>query len=570
MTDDYLLDDLERSQLDVTRRRRSNRSRRYYQLLLLATGLMALFVLAAPSLISHTGIARSMLASRAAEYGWTASAESIDVGWITPLSIKGLDLVGKSGETSITIVSANTALTVLDLLALDPSAIGDVSVRGVTLSCTVQEGQSSLESDLAMLLAPSEPSDSVVRSTIQIQDAGATVTDSTSGLTWSLTQANVNVTVDGPQIKGDIAGVVNEPGGSGGAIQSHFEWLDSAVAINGVSIAGNVPSTPSKLWELSIDTESFPLSVTHLISRRLTGHIDGLPQQFSGDTTGKLKLYGGTDGSLQASLGDVRIRNLKTIASTPGYAPSPDGATETTASRQWNNQLATLDGRVAYSNGWLMGEGLEISTDFASATLDGSFPTTISFVGSTDNPLSWLQALDGKARVDVDLASLDRALPGLIPLRRDVTLVSGRAHGIIDNTPDAVDSNPSKRRSNLTLTSDSLRARADGRIVSIDPIELTATVADDNGSLRAERFNMTSTFGKASGSGTLQDGRAEVQIDFGRLYTMLRPIIDLSELSLGGSAGGEVKWNVPSAAQGSGDQWELAGTGEAKNLLVTL
>ena len=136
-TDDYLLDDLQRSQLNATRRRRWNRSRRQYRFLLLSIGFLAPLVLAAPSLISHSGIARSMLASRALAYGWTASADSLDVGWITPLSIKGLKLVGQSGETTIDIERADTALTVTDLLRFDPASVGEVSLRGVNLACTV-------------------------------------------------------------------------------------------------------------------------------------------------------------------------------------------------------------------------------------------------------------------------------------------------------------------------------------------------------------------------------------------------------------------------------------------------
>ncbi|WP_145391245.1 translocation/assembly module TamB domain-containing protein [Stieleria neptunia] len=547
MRDDYLLDDLERTQLDATRRRRSNRSRRYYRMLLLALGFLALLALAAPSLVSHTGVARSMLASSAQAYGWTASADSIDVGWITPLSIRGLELVGPSGETVIQIDRADTALTVMELLRLDPAAVGEVSLRGVGLACSVDEGGSSIESDLAPLLEPSDQPASQVSASIQIQDFGATATDSTSGESWSLSQSNVSVTLDGAQISGEIAGVVNEPGGSGGAIQSQFDWQAES----------------AELWKVSLETESFPLSVANLIARRFSGVIDGFPQQVSGDTTGRLQLAGAPDGAIQASLGDVRIRNLRTIVASSGGASTNDGQPQPAPAKQWNNELATLDGNVALSGGWLLGQGLELTTDFASATLDGSFPTTISLVGSDDNPLSWLQALDGKARVDVDLASLDQALPGLIPLRSNVTLVSGRASGIIENTP-------APRRSNLTVSSNSLRARADGRIVMIDPIELTATVTDDNGSLRAERFNVTSSFAQASGSGTLQDGMAELQIDFGRLYTMLRPVIDLSDLSLDGTAGGEVKWTVNRSGADQADRWDLLGSGEAKNLLVTL
>ncbi|WP_182867848.1 hypothetical protein [Stieleria mannarensis] len=551
MRDDYLLDDLERSQLDATRRRRANRSRRYYRMLLLALGFLALLALAAPSLVSHTGIARSMLASNAATYGWTASADSIDVGWITPLSIRGLKLTGQSGETVVQIDRADTALTVMQLLNLDPASIGEVSLRGVALACSVADGRSSIESDLATLLEPSDQPQALVRASIQIQDFGATATDSITGDAWSLNQSNVNVSLDGNRITAEVAGVVNEPGGSGGAIQSQFVWQDGS----------------EDLWSLSFDTESFPLSVANLVARRFSGAVDGLPQQFSGDTTGRLKLVGAPDGAVKASLGDVRIRNLKTLFASTGDASGQAG----TAQKQWNNELATLDGDVALSGGWLLGQGLELTTDFASATLDGSFPTTISLVGSDDNPLSWLQALNGKARVDVDLASLDQALPGLIPLRSNVTLVSGRASGIIDNS--AASSGPghvATRRSNLSLSSNSLRARADGRIVVIEPIELSATVTDDKGALRAERFDVKSSFANASGSGTLQDGTAELRIDFGRLYTMLRPVIDLSDLSLGGTADAQVRWTVNRTPDGRSDQWDLIGNGEANNLLVTL
>lgn len=575
VTDDYLLDDIERSQFSATQRRRSNRSRRYYRLLLLSLGFLSLLALAAPSLISHTGVANSMLVSSAETYGWTASAESINVGWITPLSIRGLELVGQSGETVIRIDRADTALTVTQLIQLDAAAIGEVSLRGVTLACSVAEGRSSIETDLAKLLEPTDEPESAVVASIQIQDFGATVADSIGGEVWSLSQSNVNVVVAGKRISGDIAGVVHEPTGSGGAIQSQFDWQgETGIPTDGLIIrdaSGDLPHP----WELSINTESFPLSVANLIARRFAATINGLPQQFSGDTTGSLHLVGEADGAVRASLDDVRIRNLRTIAMSSGASNSDsrssEGAGGNVRLRQWNNELATLDGNVAISGGWLFGRGLAITTDFASATLDGSFPTTISLVGSEDNPLSWLQALDGKARVDVDLASLDQALPGLIPLRSNVTLVSGRARGLIENTPDLSSSQqPAKRRSKLTLSSDSLRARADGRIVVIDPIEVNATVTEDDGALRAEQFNVTSSFAEASGSGTLQDGTAELQIDFGRLYTMLRPVVDLSDLSLGGTAGGRVRWTVRRAQGGGADQWDLIGTGEAQNLLVTL
>ena len=181
VTDDYLLDDLERTQLSATRRRRWNRSRRYYRLLLLSLGFLALLALAAPSLVSHTGVARSLLASGAQAYGWTASAESINVGWITPLSITGLELVGASGETIVKVDRADTALTVTQLIRFDAANVGEVSLRGVVLSASVVEGHSSIETDLATLLEPTDETASPIEATVQVQDFSATLTDATTG-----------------------------------------------------------------------------------------------------------------------------------------------------------------------------------------------------------------------------------------------------------------------------------------------------------------------------------------------------------------------------------------------------
>ena len=263
-------------------------------------------------------------------------------------------------------------------------------------------------------------------------------------------------------------------------------------------------------------------------------------------------MVGSGTGGIRVDINDVQVRNLQTVL------PSSN-------QRRWQNNLATLDGQVALEGGWLHGENLAMTTDFASADLDGSFPTSISFVGTDDNPLLWMRSLHGSAKLNVDLAALAEALPGLLPIREDATLVSGTATAIIKNESGT---NAATRRSELTLKTRSLRARSGGRLVVIEPISIDATVSDRDGALHAEQFSLKSSFAQASGSGRLSRGETNFNIDFGRLYSMLRPVIDLSELSLGGSADGRLRWSVDST--GAGDQWELSGIGEANQLLVTL
>ncbi|MEL6110897.1 MAG: hypothetical protein AAFU85_33235, partial [Planctomycetota bacterium] len=60
-TNKYQLEELQRDQEEATRRRRRKRSRRYYRMVFGAIGLLLVFVLAAPSLISVSGIARALV-----------------------------------------------------------------------------------------------------------------------------------------------------------------------------------------------------------------------------------------------------------------------------------------------------------------------------------------------------------------------------------------------------------------------------------------------------------------------------------------------------------------------------
>ncbi|MCC9599420.1 hypothetical protein LOC67_02525 [Stieleria sp. JC731] len=509
---------------------------------LFVLGFLGFAFLAAPSIVSHTGIARSILVSQAASYGWQASVESISVGWITPLSIKNAAFVGPSGNTKLEVARADSSLTAVNLIRFNPADLGELSLRGVKLDCAVDQGQSSIEADLAKLLEPSDSESATVRTSVLLQECSVVARDSATQKTWTIKQANAKVNVDGDRVTGEFAGVVGEPSGSEGSIQSQFVWHDGATE----------SADQLSDWELSLEANSFPVSTADLIARRIFTDSDSTPLGSSGEATGRVRVLGKNQNGVRLEIGDLQLRNFQ--STLPLSKP-----------QRWQNNLATLNGQVDWSEGRLFGNDLSVTTDFASAELDGSFPTSISFVGTHDNPLLWMQSLQGMAKLNVDLAALSEALPGLLPIRDDATLVSGTATAILRNQRATDDVMP---RTELSLKTRSIRARSGGRIVVIEPLSLDATVSDQDGSLLAEQFSLSSSFAEASGSGMLRGGQAQFSVDFGRLYTMLRPVIDLSEFSLGGNADGNIRWSV-SSADGS-DQWELSGSGEAKQLLVTL
>lgn len=525
-SDDFLREQMERSQRQQTRRRRDGRSRRRHLYLTGGLAVVAVLILAAPSLVSHSSLGRSLLTQKLAEYGLQASAASVRVGWITPLRVTGLEVRGKSEASELIVDRLDTEWTVLDLLAGVAAPEGETVFRGVRLECRMREGRCSLEDDLAELLQPSgPPPQGPIR--IKLQDVTLVVADQLGGGAWQVAQSNATLEFERDRFAADFAGVLSDPSGRGGSLQ------------------GNIESSVNR-WQVELQSESLPLSVVTLVRRRLDQLADSIPPQVGGDATGGLRIARRSDGVLEASLRNFQVRNLT----------AAEGQ-----SRLWANQLASFDGDLMLSDDRVVGQNLRASTDFASATIDAAFPRSVSIAGSQDNPLRWLESLQGTATGEVDLAALDRALPGLLPLKRDVELVSGRVTAELNSLASRGD----QRRRQLVLRSEPLRARAGGRVVVIDPVRLTALVATGRDELTAEQFECRSAFANAVGSGNLRSGTANIDIDFGRLCSMLRPLVDLSTTDLDGTASGNLRWNASAS-----EVWQLTGSGQAKNLVITM
>ncbi len=540
-TDDYLMDQTDRSERSRTRRRRENRSRRKRFYVLGAVAFLGLLALITPSLISHSSIGRGIIVRGLESYGLTGQVDSMRVGWVTPLRIDGLQVQGDAGST-LAVGRLDIDMTATDLITSSFGDLGQVTVRGVDVVCSVREGRSSLEDDLALLLEPTE-SESSTTATIKLEDITVAVTDESTGATWHVTQTGADVDLTPDRIQGSFAGVLTEPSGSDGSLQGSFEYLPNSSA------------DQSDQWRLELDSESLPLSVVSLLRRRFPSSARSIPAQIHGDATGSVILVGAADGAIEASVRQLNVRN---------FTAADQG------SRVWSNRLATLDGDLILVGDRVIGRQLKATADFATARIDGAFSRSFSLVGVNDNPLQWLEAIDGKATIEVDLAALDQSLPGMLPLRDEAELVSGRVIAIVDSTVGNLTANDSTasgslRRSKLSITSDAIRARSQGRAVVIDPVEFMATVSSDGGPLRADQFEWKSAFGSAIGQGDLRSGHADVEVDFGRLTAMLRPIMHVSESSLDGSVRGKIGWNAS-----DNNTWKLSGEGSATNLVVRM
>ncbi|KLU05929.1 hypothetical protein RISK_001780 [Rhodopirellula islandica] len=537
---------MERSQEVRTRSRRQGRLQRKRTLVLVLLAFVILGVGALPSLVSHSPMGRSFLVRTLEKYDLDASADSLQIGWLTPLQIQGLHVVGRFGQSEIIVDELQTSISLSDLWSGEPQAgqFGEVLVRGVQLSCTVENGTTSLEDDLATLLAPSnEPSAFVPQGIVKLQDVAVLATDAETNQTWTLSQSHAEAILDASWLDVTFDGVLSQPGGGDGSVAGHVKLAMDATA----------ESTAAEQLSVEIDADSLPLSVLALAQRRFPG--SELPTAITGDLSGQTQLTLTGTGEPNVSLRQLNVRNLVASDSKTGR-------------KLWDNELATFDGDLQIRGGRVSARQINAKTDFASVQMNGSFPDSVSLAGNTTNPLAWLNQVDATVTVQVDLPRLRRALPELLPLRNGVTLVDGiveaRIEPIAGGGASAIGGGNARRR-RLMIRSGIIQAQSQGGEIRVAPIDVLAVVASDTQRLFAEQFELDSPFAVVNGQGDLRSGSANVDINFGKLARILRPLIDLDDRRLEGNVQGGLQWN----AQNDGT-WRLRGDGRMTGLAIEL
>jgi len=535
----YDLEVRERTETERTLHRRADRSRRRRMIAMVSCLFVVLLIASLPSLVSSSPIGRSLLAQTLASYGWSADADGVQIGWITPARLTNLRLIGERAGSKITIGDVQTSLTLPSLWSneLAGGRFGEIVLRDVHVTCTVATGSSSIEEDLTDLMAPAETAAMVVpEGTVQIQGLHIDATDSVAGATWSLKQSNASLQFDAAEMKSQWQGVLSQPRGGEGSLQG-----EAIVGMN----------TPSAMTvHLEIEAESLPMSVLSLVSRRLPE--SELPAEITGDLSGSAIVDLPASGHPSISLRKIEVRELAAV----------DPSTRRVI---WHNELTQLDGDWMWQPGRIIARQMSARTDFATLSMNGEFSDSLSVAGAGSNPLVWLDRVDATADIVVDLPRLQAAFPGVLPLRNGAALRSGTVRATIQplNQNDSRISRNGQRRRSLQIHSETIEATADGKPVRIAPMDVTAIVASDASTLSAEQFELNSPFANVRGQGDIASGSANVNVDFGKLARILQPIFQLDNQNLQGDVSVNVRWD----AEADG-MWRLRGDSRVDNLAI--
>ena len=149
-TDEFILEQDERSQRQQTVQRRSARAQRQRMIVLAGLACVILLLFLTPSIVSHSSIGCSYLINYLDAQGLKADVSSVRIGWLTPLRIKDLKINGEAGS-QVAIEQLDLNLMVGDLISV-PDDMGQINLRAVAVACSMNDGKCSLEDDFEAFL----------------------------------------------------------------------------------------------------------------------------------------------------------------------------------------------------------------------------------------------------------------------------------------------------------------------------------------------------------------------------------------------------------------------------------
>ncbi|MEZ6086959.1 MAG: hypothetical protein R3C05_02785 [Pirellulaceae bacterium] len=514
------------------------------RLMLVAVLLSLLLLLAAaPTIVCNSPLIDSIVRQTAERYGWQAQAYVVHIGWLTPLRAEKIELVGPSGQTKLDVQTIQCDRTLADLL-FDGSNFGTIRVETMHARIGIDAGSTTLEQDLASLQSSeneaSDSDDSVANEgagqniRLNVRDAAITLVDLPTQQEWSIEKIAMELSSQNDLLSGELTANVVDPSGSVGELVSR--WSTEASGNDG---------------PLKVDAElkQIPLSLAKLLSRRFPSGDGLVPESITGVAVGSCRLTVDNSGAIRGDFRSLDLRDFRL-------------KDQRLSDRPWTMASATLNGSLMVASTQLQGVALRLTSDVGVAELNGiiRLDGASAIEPGQKDGFAIFETLIGTAGLEIDVARLTKAAPGLLPLRERATIDSAIVRGTISGVRDT-----DGFRTNLDLESDPVRATSYGRTIQIEPMTVALTARPSGAWLMAERLQIRSMFANATGNGDLRRGQADFNVDLGRLATMLSPLVDLGETELGGSAAGKIEWTAE-----QDNVWRLSGQATAAKLVIGL
>ncbi len=491
--------------------------RRYMVFMVLMIGLAALLI-TAPSIITSRAVLLPLIDKYAGIAPLKVDFVKLKAGWLTPISVEGLQVLDGNGQAVIKIGAITTEKNLISWISSSRN-IGTIAIRDVDLDVAVQDGKTNIERAIEPLLAsnstPSEPvppatSSSPMSGRIELTNARIVLRDNLHPDAWL---------VSIPTFKTELPAADQIVGPS----QLSVAIADSTGTKSG-TIAADVAEamTPEgRSFNVRAAVEHVPLEFWHVVHSRLPDlPIDELGGAVSARMAGSIM----NDQRWTIQLDQVSGDQLVVVApQVVGDKPA---------------RLASLkgQGQATLTGGSLTLNKAQLQTDVGGVIADAKMPWPPTMPTITS---PWLPGAQLNAQGKIDLAKLVQVAESLVPMREDTRLVSGQA------TFSAVQQATSSGQpsSQVSLQLGDLVAVAGGQQLKWDqPLKLSINAQPQSDGQVALNGVCSAEFCEITASGSPTSGQFQGKVDLDRMQQRVSQWIDLPTKTMTGTANIVMQW----------------------------
>jgi translocation and assembly module TamB len=517
--------------------------------LLVMLALCGVLALVAPSIISATGLWRSLLAAAAPEIAPQINAGSVSLAWWAPIEIKGLAVIDEQGQPLAEVASIRSNKTLFQLAA-NSQDLGTFEVTQPHAKVVLRADGSNIEDFLAKLPPSKDDGGPSAPMQVALVITGGTVEldDTIAKRQWLL---------------GDVTAELNWPTANDQAKSGKLAASINALA-SGVRKLSEGAAAPAES-QRDADASRSPGQM----SAEFNWQQGADEKTWMGAGQAELKLAGFPtellDGALGRFVADIRPQGSLTLDA--GLTWTENGQSQHVVLRQ----LAAPQLVIAAPQ--LLGEDrlvLVITTGQADVLLAGERldihklqvdSNLVHVAGSGSAALGSLATGDADVQVQgqIDLAELARQLPGALRMRQDAQLTSGVVAITLGSSQQ-----PGGRQWQGSLKTDRLEASAGGRPIVFDqPLAIEFALRQTSEGPVIDRLSGRASFLTLDGRGTLADGSLDATADLDRLVAELGRLIDWRDIQLAGTLGAQLRWN-----RGAGDAWTAQADARVQNFIA--
>ncbi|QDU30749.1 hypothetical protein ETAA8_58970 [Anatilimnocola aggregata] len=490
--------------------------------MLLLLGVLVFFL---PAIISQPAVWKAGLGFAAPELKDRIHIDSLSLGWLSDIRIKGLILKDDKGSV-LAQVAEVASVKPLYALALNSNQLGKFRVLDPKASVVLRADGSNWE-DFLKLLPKSEGEPTGPGQPIQFQlellRGEVTLDDQIAGKQWLV--AGINADVDWPADAnlprtGKLSAGIQPAGQlpvavATGDLQAEFAWQPTAAGLGSGKVL--------------LKANSLALDISQGALRRA-----GVDIQAAGALSTDLQYDFASDAQdHQLNLKQLSAPNLQVASATYLSTDRPLVS------------IQSGQGQMQFAGGKLTVLGLDIRTSLlqiagsGQAVVDELKAATAGGAIAGDSQLQ----LQGQ----LDLAAIAAQLPATLHLKNDTRITSGRV-----NLGLASRNEPTGRIWQVLVQTDNLVAEAAGRQVRWDePLKLEGTARQSAAGITIEQLVGKASFFELNGSGALAKGEITASADLNRLVAELDQFVDFGDTRLAGNLSAKLNWQ-----QTQGEQWQ--------------